>query len=71
VIVNRDASIAKEVENHGIGVAVQNAHEVSAALQCVQENYQRFSDSALMFFDEHLDFRRAFTEVLRRVDALQ
>jgi glycosyltransferase involved in cell wall biosynthesis len=71
VIVNRDASIAKEVENHGIGVAVQNAHEVSAALQCVQEDYQRFSDSALMFFDEHLDFRRAFTEVLRRVDALQ
>ena len=71
VIVNRAASIAKEVETHGIGVAVQNAGDVTAALACIEERYAHFSSNALSFFEQHLDFGRAFMEVVRRVDALQ
>jgi hypothetical protein len=32
--------------------------------------YAAFSSGACQFFDEHLDFRRAFDEVVQRVNAL-
>jgi glycosyltransferase involved in cell wall biosynthesis len=70
VIVNRAASIAAEVDTYEMGVAVQDATDVRAALTHVAEDYTRLSHNALRFFEEHLDFRRAFGEVLRRVDAL-
>jgi glycosyltransferase involved in cell wall biosynthesis len=70
VIVNRAASIADEVDAHGMGVAVQDASGVGAALNQVAEEYTWFSDNAIRFFEEQLDLRRAFGEVLRRLDAL-
>jgi glycosyltransferase involved in cell wall biosynthesis len=70
VIVNRDASIAEEVDRHGMGIAVQSSAEVGAALEAVQQNYEHYSQNAITFFDEYLDFRRAFPAVLRRLDAL-
>jgi hypothetical protein len=71
VIVNRAASIADDVDTHTMGVAVQDPSEVGAALDQVAQDYTRFSQNALRFFEEHLDFRCAFGEVLRRVDALR
>lgn len=70
VIVNRDASIGNEVDANGMGIAVQSAQDVPSALSCIAERYAQYSDNALRFFDEHLDFRRAFSEVLQRLDSL-
>jgi hypothetical protein len=70
VIVNRDASIAKEVDAHGMGVAVHTAQDIAPALSHISQAYQHFSQCALQFFEQKLDFRRAFGEVVRRLDAL-
>jgi hypothetical protein len=71
VIVNRAASIAEEVDAHRMGVSVQDASGVGAALATITQAYEQFSRNALTFFEERLDFRCAFGEVLRRVDALR
>jgi glycosyltransferase involved in cell wall biosynthesis len=71
VIVNRASSIAEVVERDGLGVAVDDAAGIAAALQQVADAYDRYSQGALSFFDQHLDFNRAFGEVVHRVDALR
>jgi hypothetical protein len=70
VVVNRAASIADTVELSGCGVAVENAGEIGRALDGIATEYDTFSRRACEFFDQRLDFRRAFGEVIRRVDAL-
>jgi glycosyltransferase involved in cell wall biosynthesis len=71
VIVNRAASIADLVEASGCGVAVEDAAGIGAALDQIAAGYAGFSAKACAFFDERLDFRRAFAEVVQRVDALR
>jgi hypothetical protein len=71
VVVNCDASIAEEVEAHHMGVAVREASQVAGALAHITQQYEWFSANAIRFFEEQLDFRRAFSEVVRRVEALQ
>ena len=70
VIVNRAASIADLVESSGCGVAVDDAAGIGPALDRITSGYAGFSAGACAFFEEHLDFRRAFGEVIQRVDAL-
>ncbi|MGI9145057.1 MAG: hypothetical protein ACR2IK_00660 [Chloroflexota bacterium] len=70
VIVNRAASIADLVDSSGCGLAVDHAAGIGAALSRIAGDYDRFSARACAFFVEHLDFRRAFGEVVRRVDGL-
>lgn len=70
VIVNKAASIADLVERTGCGLSVADAAGIAPALHRMAADYPTMSDSACAFFDEHLDFRRAFDEVIRRVDAL-
>jgi glycosyltransferase involved in cell wall biosynthesis len=70
VIVNRASSIAEVVETSGCGAAVPDASGIGPALERISERYSGFSAGACAFFDERLDFRRAFAEVVRRVDAL-
>ena len=71
VIVNRASSIASEVESHRIGVAIESSREIAPALQSISSDYDAYSSAGMQFFNERLDFRRAFAEVVRRVDALQ
>jgi glycosyltransferase involved in cell wall biosynthesis len=71
VIVNRQASIAGTVEASGAGVAVEDASEIGTALSRIANDYDTLSAGACRFFEERLDFRRAFAEVVRRVDALR
>ena len=70
VVVNSAASIGSALEGAGCGVAVEDAAQVGPALAHIGERYQAFSGAALAFFDERLDFRRAFEGVLERVEAL-
>jgi hypothetical protein len=70
VVVNRAASIAALVESTGCGVAVEDATGIGRALESIAVDYDRFSAQACAFFDTHLDFRRAFAEVVHRVDRL-
>jgi glycosyltransferase involved in cell wall biosynthesis len=70
VIVNRAASIAEVVEINGCGVAVANAAEIGHALGRIEGEYETLGARACAFFDERLDFRRAFEEVIRRVAGL-
>jgi hypothetical protein len=70
VIVNRAASIADTVELSGCGVAVEDAGQIGRALAGIAAEYDTLSGHACDFFAERLDFRRAFGEVIRRVDAL-
>jgi hypothetical protein len=70
VIVNRAASIAQLVESTGCGLAVEDALGIGVALDRITGGYAAFSSGACQFFDEHLDFRSAFDEVVQRVNAL-
>ncbi|MBV9598425.1 MAG: hypothetical protein JOZ87_16380 [Chloroflexi bacterium] len=70
VIVNRAASIAEVVDTQALGASVEDARQIAAALDQVAAAYSQYSAGALRYFDAHLDFNRAFGEVLRRVDAL-
>jgi glycosyltransferase involved in cell wall biosynthesis len=71
VIVNRASSIADVVDRERLGVAVEDADGIGAALEEVAAAYDQYSAGALRFFDAYLDFNRAFDEVVRRVDALR
>jgi glycosyltransferase involved in cell wall biosynthesis len=71
VIVNKAASIADTVEAAGCGTAVQDAAEIGPVLGRIAQDYDALSGNACAFFTEHLDFGRAFGEVIRRVDQLQ
>jgi len=71
VIVNRAASIAELVEATRCGVAVDDAVGIGPALGRISDGYAGYSARACAFFEERLDFRRAFDEVVRRVDALR
>jgi glycosyltransferase involved in cell wall biosynthesis len=71
VIVNRAASIASLVESGGCGIAVDNASSIAPALDRIARGHAGFSSAACAFFEQHLDFRRAFGDVVRRVDALR
>jgi len=70
VIVNRAASIAGLVEASGCGLAVDDAAGIGPALAQIEASYARLSAGACAFFEGHLDFRRAFSDVVKRVDAL-
>jgi glycosyltransferase involved in cell wall biosynthesis len=70
VVVNRGTSIAEVVDADDLGASVDDAAGIGAALQHVARNYARYSAGALRFFDRHLDFNRAFEDVIQRVDAL-
>jgi glycosyltransferase involved in cell wall biosynthesis len=70
VIVNRAASIAPWLESSGCGLAVDDAHNVGFALARITESYDAYSAQARAFFDEHLDFARAFERVIDRIEAL-
>jgi glycosyltransferase involved in cell wall biosynthesis len=71
VIVNRAASIADLVESTGCGIAVEDAAGIGPALDRIADGYAGYSAGACAFFEERLDFRRAFGEVVQRVDALR
>jgi glycosyl transferase family 4 len=71
VIVNRASSIASEVESRGLGVGVESARDIARALETISSEYDTYSAAAMAFFDDRLDFRRAFGEVVQRMDALQ
>jgi hypothetical protein len=50
---------------------VDNAAGIGLALEQIARGYTGFSANACAFFEEQLDFRRAFGEVVRRIDALR
>jgi hypothetical protein len=70
VIVNRSASIAGPIARAGAGLAVDDAADIGAGLSTVASNYQSFSAAAVAFFQQQLDFRRAFASVVQRLEAL-
>jgi glycosyltransferase involved in cell wall biosynthesis len=69
-IVNRAASIGAPIERAGCGVSVEGADDVGAGLVRVAANYAQYSAAACRFFEQHLDFARAFGAVIDRIDAL-
>ncbi len=70
VVVNDASSIGEVVAREGCGVSVAGASEIAAAISRIARKYDRYAGQAGTFFDRHLDFARAFEDVLRRVDAL-
>jgi hypothetical protein len=71
VAVNRASSIARLVESRGAGVAVEDARSIGSALDRLAADYDALSAGACAFFEDQLDFGRAFAEVVHRVDALR
>jgi hypothetical protein len=70
VIVNDQASIAPRLEAAGCGRAVADASGIAAALQAIASDYDAYSRQACAFFEQHLDFARAFEAVVQRIEAL-
>jgi hypothetical protein len=54
-----------------MGLAVDDGRGIGPALERISADYERFSGASLDFFEQELDFSRAFAEVVRRVDALR
>jgi hypothetical protein len=70
VVVNREATAGRLVRREGCGVAVNGGADVAEALRRIDHDYAQYSTSACRVFDEQMDFRRSFSEVLRRIDML-
>ena len=70
VIVNAQASVSGLLEENGCGRAVADAGGIAHALREIAANYAAFSQRACLFFEQHLDFARAFEAVLARIEAL-
>jgi glycosyltransferase involved in cell wall biosynthesis len=67
VIVNRAASIAEVLAARGCGIAVEDARGIGSALATVQATPAAFERAACAFFQQELDFDRAFAQVVERV----
>ncbi|MDQ3810097.1 MAG: hypothetical protein M3336_07395 [Chloroflexota bacterium] len=70
VVVNRAASIGAALEEAGCGLAVLDAAAIGPALSRISADYARFSEAACRFFDQNLEFRRAFSAAIDRIDSL-
>jgi hypothetical protein len=70
VVVNAAASVSRDVEAFGCGVAVDQARDIPAALAQLEQTYAAYSQRACAFFDQHLEFSRAFAAVIERIDWL-
>jgi hypothetical protein len=70
VIVNSAASVAPLLESSGCGLTVADAGGIPAALRRIGAEYQSYSQRACAFFEQHLDFARAFQAVVERIEAL-
>jgi hypothetical protein len=70
VIVNVQASIASQLEEAGCGRAVHDAQSIPDALRAITSEYELYSQGACAFFEQHLDFGRAFEAVVERIEAL-
>jgi hypothetical protein len=71
VIVNAATSIAPVLVEAGCGLAVRGASELPRALETVAANADGYSQRACAFFEQRLDPRGAFAEVIRRLDGLR
>jgi glycosyltransferase involved in cell wall biosynthesis len=71
VIVNRASSIAEALQLAGCGIAVERAEDVGIALERVSAQYPAFSSAASAFFEQHLDFARAFGRVIERIEGVR
>ncbi len=70
VIVNDAASIAGPIARWRCGASVGSAGEIADALEKIDDDYEGYSARAVEVFDRHLDFARAFDDVIRRIDSL-
>ena len=70
VVVNAQASVAPLLEQAGCGRAVADARSIPSALRDIGADYEAYSRRACAFFEQHLDFARAFGAVLERIEAL-
>jgi len=72
VITNAATSIAPHITAAGCGFAVEDASHVGQALAALAgDQADRYSRRACAFFDQHLDPRPAFGEVVRRLAGLR
>lgn len=70
VVVNQATTIGRLVDEAAVGVSVPDARGVAAALGRIDADIEGYSRRARTFFDQHLDFGRAFDDVLQRVERL-
>jgi glycosyltransferase involved in cell wall biosynthesis len=68
VIVNSTTSLAVFVKREECGVAVEDANELPEAILRVSESYDLLSKRAVRTFDEHIDFRPRFDELMAQIE---
>src|SRR5207249_360501 len=71
VIVNESASISGLLQREGCGISVNGGKDIGSAITQISQNYEQFSGQACRMFEKHLDFGRAFHEVIERIDSLK
>ena len=59
------------LERDPFGVYVDTATEISSALSRIGAAYHVYSDGAVRFFREHLDFDRFWPAVWRRIESVR
>jgi glycosyltransferase involved in cell wall biosynthesis len=70
VIANSATSLGDLVERERIGVRVDAAEGVGAAVRSIADDYAQFSTRAVDFFNRELDFDRSAERIGRAVDLL-
>jgi glycosyltransferase involved in cell wall biosynthesis len=71
VIVNAATSIAPTLVEAGCGLAVADASQLPTALDAVATDADGYAERACAFFEQQLDPRRAFGQVLSHLDGLR
>ena len=70
VLVNAAASVSRLMEKEGCGVSVESFDRIGQALSLIDDQYDDYSENALLTFDRHLDFTGKFEKIIRRIDQL-
>lgn len=71
VIVNESASISELLQREGCGISVSGRKDIGTAITEINQNYEQYSRQACRMFEKHLDFARAFHQVIERIDFLK
>ena len=73
VIVNRIESVvmSKLLTKYRCGIVVENSSQIRSAILRIEDDYQDYSQGSIELFNNHLDFRKAFQQVLTRLGQIE
>jgi glycosyltransferase involved in cell wall biosynthesis len=70
VIIGRGSGLPELIGKHNCGIVVDDYNEIGGAITKIDRSYKEYSESAMKFFNSHLDYSAGFRTVLNYLNSL-